>query len=191
MKEKFEANVASEIPKTKLHEPELPWKLSEDEVGEIGARNDDFKAAISGTPPLKTRAPFLILLVVTIFGITTYLVANAIVENEKIRNNIAKKENELSLVQMNLIRAVAEKDASNKNSVQLEKKINDLTTQKQLFAGIIESLTKKGEEIDTPQAVPILTMNPAGNASANASDNAVQPSEPNAAAAVSQTAPNP
>ncbi len=183
MKQKFETNVASEIPKTKLHEPELPWKLSEDEVGQIGARDDDFRATISGMPPLKTRAPFLILLVVTIFGITTYLVANAIVENEKIRNNIVKKDSELSLVQMNLIRAVAEKDAVNKNSVQLEKKINDLTAQKQLFAGIIESLTKKGEEIDAPQAAPILTMTPAGNASASAASDAAQPSGSNTPAA--------
>ena len=168
MKEKFEANVATEIPKTKLHEPGLPWKLSEDEVGQIGSRDDGFRATISGTPPLKTRASFLILLVVTIFGITTYLVASAIVENEKIRNNIAKKENELSLVQMNLLRAVAEKDNINKNSVQLEKKINDLTAQKQLFAGIIESLTKKGEDIDMPQAAPTPTMAPDPNAPAAA-----------------------
>ena len=164
MKQKFEMNAASDIPKTKLHEPELPWKLSEEEVGQIGARDDNRKFTITGTPPLKTSAPFLILLVVVIFGITTYLVASAVVENEKMRGNIAKKEGELSSVQMNLVRAVAEKDNVNKNSSQLEKKISDLTAQKQLFASIIDSLTKKGEEIDTTQTSPILTMAPAGNA---------------------------
>ena len=186
MKQKFEANVASDIPKTKLHEPELPWKLSEDEVGQINSKDDDRRAAISGTPPLKTSAPFLILLVIMIFGIITYLVASAIVENEKMRNNIAKKENELSLAQMNLVKAVAEKDVINKNSSQLEKKINDLTAQKQLFASIIESLTKKGEEIDavsSAPAVPILTMTQSGNASTNTA----QASEQNAAAAALQT----
>ena len=163
MKQKFETNVASDIPKTKLHEPELPWKLSEDEVGQINSKDDARRAAISGTPPLKTGAPVLIMLVVVIFGITTYLVASAIVENEKIRNNIAKKDSELSLVQMNLVRAVAKKDAVNKNASQLEKKISDLNAQKQLFASIIESLTKKGEEIDAVSnapAAPILTMTP-------------------------------
>ena len=115
MKQKFETNVASDIPKTKLHEPELPWKLSEDEVGQIGSRDDGRKATISGTPPLKTSAPVLILLVVMIFGITTYLVLSAVVENEKIRGNITKKETELSIVQLNLVRAVAEKDVVNKN----------------------------------------------------------------------------
>jgi len=152
MKKKFEINVAVDIPKTKLHEPELPWKLSEEDVGQAGARDDNFKDATSGTPPLKTRAPFLILLLVTVFGMTTYLVGNAIVENEKIRGNIAKKDNELSLAQLNLMKAVAEKENVNKNSIQLEKKIADLTTQKQLFATIIESLTKKGEEVDLSPA---------------------------------------
>ena len=64
---------------------------------------------------------------------------------------------------MNLVRAVAEKDAVNKNASQLEKKISDLNAQKQLFASIIESLTKKGEEIDAVSnapAAPILTMTP-------------------------------
>ena len=164
MKKKFETNVATEIPKTKLHEPALPWKLTEDEVGQIGSKDDDFRAVISGTPPLKTRAPFLILLVLTIFGITIYLISNAIVENTKIRANMAKKEGELSLVQLNLMKAVAEKEAVNKNSAQLEKKVSDLTAQKQLFASVIESLTKKGEEIDPVPAAPILTMTPVNSA---------------------------
>jgi hypothetical protein len=162
MKGKFEANVASEIPKTKSREPNLPWKLTEDEVGQIGLKDDDFKAAISGAPPLKTRALFLILLVITIFSITTYLISSAMVENEKMRRNIAKKDSELSLVQLNLMKVVAEKDAVNKNSAQLEKKVSDLTAQKQLFAGIIESLTKKGEDIDMPPSAAILTTIPEG-----------------------------
>ena len=186
MKQKFETNVASDIPKTKLHEPELPWKLNEDEAWTIGSMDDGLRAAISGTPPLKTRVPFLILLVVVIFVITAYLVASAVFENERMRGNIAKKESELSLVQMNLLRAVAEKDNINKNSVQLEKKINDLTAQKQLFAGIIESLTKKGEDIDMPQATPILAMTPAVNASADAGNNAAQPSGSNTPAVAPQ-----
>lgn len=155
MKKKFETNVATEIPKTKLHEPALPWKLSEDEVGQIDSKENDYKAVIAGTPPLKTRGIFLILLVVTIFGITTYMISNAVVENERMRSNIVKKEGELSLMQGSLEKVAADKDAMNKNLAQLEKKLNDLTAQKQLFASVIESLTKKGEEADiqtSPQA---------------------------------------
>ncbi|MDD5428372.1 MAG: hypothetical protein PHI58_03930 [Candidatus Omnitrophica bacterium] len=159
MKKKFESNVATEIPKTKLHEPALPWKLTAEDVGEIGAKDDEFASVISGTPPLKTRASFLILLVITIFGITAYLVSNAVVENEKMRKNVATKEGEISLIQMNLVRAAAEKEAINKNAAQLEKKISDLTAQKELFTSVIESLTKKGDDLDATQAqaVPILT----------------------------------
>ena len=152
MKEKFEANVATEIPKTKLHEPGLPWKLTEDEVGQIGSRDDDFRAAVSGAAPLKARAPFLVLLVVTIFGITTYLVANSVIENQTMRDNITKKEGELFLAQSNLSKTAAEKDAVTKNSAQLEKKVSDLMAQKRLFTSVIESLTKKGEDIDAPTA---------------------------------------
>ena len=177
MKTKFETNVATEIPKTKLHEPNLPWKLTEDDVGQIGPKDDDFKAAMSGTPPLKTRAPFLILLVIAVFMITAYLISNAIMENERMRGNIAKKDGELSLAQLNLMKAVAEKEAVNKNSAQLEKKVSDLTAQKQLFASVIESLTKKGEEVDAVPAAPILTLTPGGNTTSSAS----QPTETNTA----------
>jgi len=148
MKKKFETNVATEIPKTKLHEPELPWKLSEDEVGTIGSKDGDYRAVIAGTPPLRTRGIFLILLVVTIFGITTYMISNAVVENERMRSNMIKKEGELSLIHTSLEKAAADSYAANKNMAQLEKKLNDLTAQKQLFASVIESLTKKGEEAE-------------------------------------------
>lgn len=153
MKKKFEANVATEIPKTKLHEPALPWKLSEDEVGQIGSKDSDYKAVIAGTPPLRTRGIFLILLVVTIFGITTYMISNAVVENEHMRSNVVKKDGELSLMHANLEKVAADRDAVNKNLTQLEKKLNDLAAQKQLFATVIESLTKKGEEAEI-QAAP-------------------------------------
>ena len=152
MKEKFEANVATEIPKTKLHEPNLPWKVTEEEAGQIGPRDDDFRAAVSGAAPLRARAPFLVLLIVTIFGITTYLVANSVTENQKMRDGIIKKESELSLAQANLSKTAAEKETIAKNSEQLEKKVGDLMAQKRLFTGVIESLTKKGEDIDAPTA---------------------------------------
>ncbi|MFA6320326.1 MAG: hypothetical protein WCY36_00525 [Candidatus Omnitrophota bacterium] len=160
MKKKFESNVAADIPKTKLHEPMLPWKLTEDDVGCIGPKDDDLKAAISGAAPLKTRAPFLILLVITVFGITTYLVSNAVIENENMRTNVAKKDGEVSLMQMNLLKTTAEKEAINKNAAQLEKKVSDLTAQKQLFASVIESLTKKGEDLDVVAAAPAAPVIP-------------------------------
>ncbi len=73
------------------------------------------------------------------------------------RTNVAKKDGEISLMQMSLVKTAAEKEAINKNAAQLEKKVSDLTAQKQLFASVIESLTKKGDELDSVPAVPILT----------------------------------
>ena len=174
MKKKFEDNVATEIPKTKLHEPELPWKLTEDELGQIGSKDEDFKAVVSGTPPLKTRAPFLVLLVITIFGITTYLIVNAVTENKKMQNSIVKKEGELSLAQMSLVKAVAEKEAVNKNSAQLEKKVSDLMTQKELFTSVIESLTKKGEDIEAPTAALVTAATASQTAGGNAAGQVTQ-----------------
>lgn len=152
MKEKFETNVAAYMPKTKLREPGLPWKLTEDDVGQIEPKDGGIKSVISGTSPLRTRPQFLILLVVTIFAIAVYLISSAILENESMRGRIARKEGELSLMQISLLKASAEKEAIAKNSAQLEKKVSDLTAQKQLFAGVIETLTKKGEDIDIPPA---------------------------------------
>ena len=129
----------------------MPWKLTEEDVGRIDPKGDDRRAAISGAAPLKARAPFLVLLIITVFGITTYLVSNAVIENEKMRISVAKKEGEVSLMRIDLIKTAAEKEAIGKNTAQLEKKVNDLTAQKQLFASVIESLTKKGEDLDVIQ----------------------------------------
>ena len=148
MKEKFERNVATDIPKTRLHEPSLPWKLTEEDApGDIRTGNN-LKAGVSPSSPFKVRAIFPVLLVIAIFGVTAYLISGAFLENEKMHSNIVKKEGELSLMQISLMKTSAEKEIIAKNSAQLEKKVNDLTAQKELFASVIESLTKKGEEPD-------------------------------------------
>lgn len=148
MKKKFESNVAAEIPKTKLHEPELPWKITADDLSRVTPKSDDYKSAITGTPPFKTRAIFLILLVATLFLFTSIMVINAVMENESVRRNMLKKENELMLIKTDLQKLAGEKEALTKNSTQLEKKVNDLAAQKELFTSVIESLTKKSDEAE-------------------------------------------
>lgn len=148
MKSKFETNVAVDIPKTKLHEPELPWKLREEDVGHLGPKDDDMKSLKSGAAPLKTRPVFLILLVISIFGMSAYLITGAITENDRMRANVDRKNSEISLMRTNLSKAVADKDAIKKGASRLQKKISDLMAQKQLFASVIESLTKKGDDTE-------------------------------------------
>ena len=148
MKKKFESNVATEIPKTKLHEPELPWKITTDDLAEAASKGDDYKSAIAGTPPFRTRAVFLIMLVAAMFLFTSIMVINAVVENEKTRQGMLKKEKELALIKTDLEKLAGEKEALTKNSASLEKKVGDLAAQKELFTSVIETLTKKSDEAE-------------------------------------------
>lgn len=63
MKEKFETNVAEDMPKIRTQEPGLPWKLTDDELEQIGPQDEEYRSAIAPTPPLRTRAIFPIMLV--------------------------------------------------------------------------------------------------------------------------------
>ena len=148
MKKKFESNVATEIPKTKLHEPELPWKITTDDLAEAASRSDDYRSAVAGTPPFKTRAIFLILLVAALFLFTSIVVLNAVVENDLVRQDMLKREKELVLIKTDLQKLAGEKEALTKNSAFLEKKVSDLAAQKELFTSVIESLTKKSDEAE-------------------------------------------
>jgi len=162
MKKKFESNVASEIPKTKLHEPELPWKVTSDDLPSSGNRSEELNSAFAGTPPLKTRAVFLIMLVAALFIVTSMVIVNSVTENEKMRQDIDKREKEIYSIKANLEKLASEKDTLSKSSVQLEKKVNDLSAQKELFTSVIESLTKKSDEAEIerkeePQTPSVVT----------------------------------
>jgi len=148
MKKKFETNVAAEIPKTRLHEPGLPWKLNSDDLDEIESKDEEYKAVVAGMPPLRTRSIFLIMLVLAIFAATLYVISRAIIDNENIRNGMLKKEKEIATLQATLEKVTNEKNSLNQTSVQLEKRVSDLTAQKELFTTVIESLTKKGDDIE-------------------------------------------
>ncbi|MFA6142990.1 MAG: hypothetical protein WC738_06850 [Candidatus Omnitrophota bacterium] len=154
MKKKFESNVASEIPKTKLHEPELPWKLTDSDLAEASGKNEEYKAVINGTPPLKTRPIFLVMFVAAIFVVIALTMTNIATENRKIQDSITSREKELVSIKANLDKIGMEKDALSKSSAQLEKKVSDLAAQKELFTTVIESLTKKSDEaeVDKNQA---------------------------------------
>lgn len=149
MKTKFQTNVAVEMPKTKAREPELPWKLKSEDIEGINRRDEYITSLSKGTPPFKTRAIFLILLVLTIFTAVFYLITNIIIENENIRTNILKKELETTSLQTRLEKMAEEKKTMSQTSAQLEKKVSDLNAQKELFTSVIETLTKKGDEPET------------------------------------------
>lgn len=148
MKKKFESNVAAEIPKTKLHEPKLPWKITADDLSGTASKADSYKSVLAGAPPFRTRAAFLLILVAAVFIAVSILVMNAVSENEKVRKDMVKKEALLTSMKTDLDKLSSEKEALSKNSASLEKKVNDLSAQKELFTSVIESLTKKSDESD-------------------------------------------
>jgi len=149
MKEKFKENVAGELPKTKSHEPKLPWKLTADDFDGIESPEEEYRSVVAGTSPLKARASFLIMLLVTIFLASFYFIVTAARENRNTRLRALSREKEIISLTRNFDRANSESTFLKENYTQLEKKVADLNAQKELFTGVIESLTKKNEEIAT------------------------------------------
>ncbi|MCX5679423.1 MAG: hypothetical protein NTZ95_01955 [Candidatus Omnitrophica bacterium] len=147
MKKKFEDNVASQMPKTKSEEPTLPWKIDESDLAKIDSESQDYKDLAQGAPPLKTRPVFLIALVLAIFAAALFMVASIAIENDRIKIGISEKEKEAAILQVNLDKAAAEKTTLEHNASQLEKRVNDLSAQKELFTAVLESLTKKEDVI--------------------------------------------
>lgn len=148
MKTKFETNVAFEIPKTKLREPKLPWNVTDEDIKQVKPSREDSESAADGAVPFKTRAIFPIMLLLTIFAILAYLVFDAAVKSNKMQSLIASKEKEASLLRQDFDKIADEKAALGEGRAQLEKRVNELSAQKELFTAVIESLTKKGDEVE-------------------------------------------
>lgn len=153
MKTKFDDNVAQDIPKTKeFSEPQLPWKLSSEEMSRLEASGEELeKLAANVVPPLQVRAIFIILLVAAIFVTILNSIINIAIDNSEMQIGISKKERQVAAVTTALDKAAGEKAALSENALKLEKRVNDLSAQKELYTAVIETLTKKTDE---PQANP-------------------------------------
>ena len=163
MKKKFEDNVAGEIPKTKSGEPALPWKVNESDIAKIDSDSQNYNDLADGQPPLKTRPVFLVSLVVAIFAAAIFMVASIATENDRIKIDMSAKEKEAAVLQVDLDKADAEKTALENSASQLEKRVNDLSAQKELFTAVLESLTKKEDVVPAvtkPPEAPQLEIPP-------------------------------
>jgi len=154
MKKKFEDNVANQIPKTKSDEPALPWKIDEADIAKIDSENQDYNNLVQGQPPLKTRPIFLIALVVAVFVAAIFMIAGVATENDRMKIGISEKEMEAAGLQVNLAMVAAEKTALEHSASQLEKRVGDLSAQKELFTAVLESLTKKPDDIPAVNPTP-------------------------------------
>lgn len=156
MKKKFEDNVAGEIPKTKSEEPALPWKVEEADLAGMDSREKDYSDLERGEPPFKTRPAVLVILLVAVFASALLILAGITMENDKIKAGISEKEKEAAELQVNLERAAAEKADMEKSASELEKRVSDLSAQKELYTAVLESLVKK-EDIPPAGAPAPLT----------------------------------
>lgn len=147
MKTKFEANVATELPKTRAYqEPGLPWKVDSTDLAQVKSMEDEFKSATTGMPPLKARAPFLAALLIAVFITTVYYVSISVIESERARASALKTEAAVSVMRTDIAKINSEKEVLGDAKLQLEKQVRDLTAQKELFTTVIESLSKKSDE---------------------------------------------
>lgn len=147
MRTKFESNVAQELPKTRMsQEPGLPWKLNPEDLEKTSTIKDDYKAAVAGVPPLKTRPVFLVALLTIIFLTIIYFVSFMVADNQNTQSAIQKTEATMTTIQTTMEKINNEKSVLSENIGQLEKRVSELNAQKELFATVIESLTKKADE---------------------------------------------
>lgn len=147
MKTKFDENVAAEIPKTRSgQEPELPWKVTDEEIGKAEAADEEYKEAVDGTPPLHARAIFIILLVISIFIAIVNAVLNIAIENSEIQLEAIRKERRVESLQQELARTESAKTTLSENAAQLERKVSELSEQKELYTSVIETLTKRPDD---------------------------------------------
>lgn len=155
MKTKFESNVATQIPKTKMaYEPQLPWEISNYNSQQSGSLEDTAQSVVIGKVPLGVRPIFLVMLLVVLFVGTICMFVRTTEENEKVRMDILKKEKIALLLQAGLKKAVKEKDVLKKKAVRLEKDLADLGIRNKTFITVIENLSRRVEEaaIDQPRA---------------------------------------
>ena len=149
MNTKFDDNVAQDIPVTKdSSEPGLPWKISEAEIDRIEAAGQDNRSAMTA-PPLQVRAVFVVLLVVAIFVVIMNSMVNVVMDNKQIQLNISSKDRLVASIQTELDKAANQTKVMSDNTEKLEKRINDLSAQKELYTAVIETLTKKTDDTQT------------------------------------------
>ncbi len=154
MKTKFESNVATQIPKTKMsQEPQLPWDVARyDTEQDASPSEDNAKLLTAGMGLFGVRPVFLVLMLVCLFAVTAYVFGRAAEDNQKARAQVQKKEKlaaslqkNISMLKVNLDQSAIEKDVLEERASRLEKDISDLEIQNKTFMTVIESLSKKIE----------------------------------------------
>lgn len=167
MKTKFESNVATQIPKTKMsQEPQLPWDVVRyDTEQDVPPSEDNAKLLTAGRGLFGVRPVFLVLMLMCLFAVTAYVFGRAAEDNQRVRAQVQKKEElaaslqkNISTLKVNLDQSAIEKDVLEERASRLEEDVSNLETQNKTFITVIENLSKKiefEEETDGRKTKPV------------------------------------
>ncbi len=154
MEKKFDSNVATQIPKTKMtHEPYLPWNVTQSDL--VGNQFEDFvQTAPMGKTPLGIKPVYLILIIVSIFLCVLSMFFIMAQSNKKIMAQVQKAEEERILLVEELREASNEANvlkskvgALEKNIVVLDTYNKSLTEQNEDFVTIIKKMSENEERV--------------------------------------------
>lgn len=152
MGKKFDANVATQLPKTKVtYEPHLPWNVTQNDL--VG---NQFENSVQATPmgkaPLGIKPLYLILIIVFIFLCVLSVFFITVKSNEKIKAQIQKAEEARALL-VDQLRETANEanilkgkvDALEKNIIALDIQNENLTEQNRDFMTVIKRVSENEE----------------------------------------------
>jgi len=153
MDKKFDSNVATQIPKTKMtHEPRLPWEVTQDDLDGSQFADSGLQTAELGKTPLGIKPVFLIAMLIFIFVSTLSAFFFMAQISKKAKAEIQKSETQKALLMGNLAEAANKARILKEKNAQLEKSMTvldtqnkDLTEQNKDFMAVIKSLSGNEE----------------------------------------------
>jgi hypothetical protein len=149
MEKKFDSNVATQIPKTRMtHEPRLPWEVTQDDLDGSQFVDSGLQSASLGKAPFGIKPVALIVILIFIFVATLSAFLFMAQINKKAKAEIEIAEAEKALFISSLKATANEAKALKEKNAQLEKSMTVLDTQNKDFMAVIKNLS--GNEEDKP-----------------------------------------
>ena len=154
MEKKFDSNVATQIPKTKVtYEPHLPWNVTQNDL--VGNQfEDSVQATPMGKAPLGIKPGYLILIIVFIFLCILSVFLITVQSNTKVKAQVQRAEEERALLVEELRETANEANALKgkvgaleKNIVVLDTHNKNLTEQNKGFMTIIKKMSENEERM--------------------------------------------
>lgn len=153
MDKKFDSNVATQIPKTKMtYEPQLPWNVTQSDL--VGNQFvDSVQTTPMGKVPLGVKPMYLIMLIALIFLCALSVFIFTAQSNTKVKAQVQRAEEEKALLVDQLKETANEANALKGKVETLESSIvvlgiqnKNLTEQNKDFMTVIKRMSENEEE---------------------------------------------